>query len=379
MTFTPRNHGRLFARPLAGPASGGEPYDLVLELITAKGNHRWVRAIGYPHLENGSVSRVSGAFQDITELKEIGLALQESEKRYRELFTSMNEGFALHEIVTDDPGRPVDYRFLDVNPAFEKLTGLAHGEIVGRTVLEVLPQTEKYWINRYGQVALTGAPDYFENYSAELGKWFSVAAYSPRPQQFCTIFSDITERKEMDEALKNREELFRTLFETMAQGVVYQDATGKITKTNPAAERILGLTLDQMQGRTSIDPRWKSVHEDGSDFPGETHPAMVALQTGKPVNDVIMGIYNPAGKENKWININAVPPVQARGEPPVPSLCHLRRPDGAISSRKKIKNRQGPPGSGLCRRRNGLVGLGCVRTDDHDWSKHRPDTRIPKR
>ena len=62
-----------------------------------------------------------------------------------------------------------------------------------------------------------------------------------------------------------------------------------------------------MQGRTSVDPGWKSVHEDGSDFPGETHPAMVALQTGKPVKNVIMGVYNPAGDEEKWININAMP------------------------------------------------------------------------
>ncbi|MCX5653772.1 MAG: PAS domain S-box protein, partial [Planctomycetota bacterium] len=84
-------------------------------------------------------------------------------------------------------------------------------------------------------------------------------------------------------ALRESEEKYRILFQTMAQGVVYQSADGKIISANPAAERILGLTLDEMQGLTSIDPRWRATHEDGSDFPGQTHPAMVALQTGREV------------------------------------------------------------------------------------------------
>ena len=91
-------------------------------------------------------------------------------------------------------------------------------------------------------------------------------------------------RAEKDFSLRDGEEPFRALFETMAQGVVYQDPHGEIVAANPAAERILGLTLDQMQGRTARDPRWRVVHEDGSDFLAETHPAMEALRTGRPVN-----------------------------------------------------------------------------------------------
>jgi PAS domain S-box-containing protein len=100
---------------------------------------------------------------------------------------------------------------------------------------------------------------------------------------------------------------YQVLFETMVQGVVYQDAEGKITSANPAAEKILGLSLDQMQGRTSTDPRWKAIHEDGSDFSGETHPSMVALATGKEVRDVVMGVFVPQAQDYHWININAVP------------------------------------------------------------------------
>lgn len=110
-----------------------------------------------------------------------------------------------------------------------------------------------------------------------------------------------------EEAVQKSEERHRTLFETMAQGVVYQAADGSITAANPAAERILGLPLDQMQGRTSFDPRWNAIHEDGSEFPGEAHPAMAALQTGQPVRNVMMGILNPRNEQTRWININAVP------------------------------------------------------------------------
>jgi len=113
--------------------------------------------------------------------------------------------------------------------------------------------------------------------------------------------------KQTEDKLRESEERYRTLFETMTQGVVYQDAEGKIISANPSAEKILGLSLDQMQGRTSIDPRWKSIHEDGSDFPGETHPSMITLNTGEEVKDAIMGVFNPKKDGYRWISINAVP------------------------------------------------------------------------
>jgi PAS domain S-box-containing protein len=101
--------------------------------------------------------------------------------------------------------------------------------------------------------------------------------------------------------------LNQALFMSMPFGVVYQNAQGIIISANPAAERILGLSLDQMQGRTSLDPRWHTVHPDGSDFPGGEHPAMLALRTGEEVRDIIMGVYNPQDQANHWIKINAFP------------------------------------------------------------------------
>jgi len=100
---------------------------------------------------------------------------------------------------------------------------------------------------------------------------------------------------------------FRSLFEHMTLGVVYHEADGRISLANPAAEQILGLSLAQMQGRSSFDPRWRAVREDGSDFPGNEHPAMIALRTGETVTDVVMGVYHPQREEMRWIRIAAVP------------------------------------------------------------------------
>jgi PAS domain S-box-containing protein len=106
------------------------------------------------------------------ELREKTLALEKSEANYRTLFTEMLDGFALHEIIVSDDGEPSNYRFLAVNPAFERMTGLKGSEIVGRTVLEVLPATEPCWIATYARVALSGEPVHFEEYTAALGRYF---------------------------------------------------------------------------------------------------------------------------------------------------------------------------------------------------------------
>jgi len=114
-------------------------------------------------------------------------------------------------------------------------------------------------------------------------------------------------RRRAGEALQASEKRFRELFLTTPWGVVYQDTDGHITHANPAAERLLGLSVAQMQGRTSMHPEWRSVKKDGSPFPGNEHPSMVALRTGKVQKNVVMGVYNPRRKGYTWININAVP------------------------------------------------------------------------
>ncbi len=112
------------------------------------------------------------------------------------------------------------------------------------------------------------------------------------------------------------EEKYRILFETKAEGVVYQNVRGEIISANPAAERILGLSLNQLKGRTSIDPRWKAVDKNKNDLPGESHPAMIALRTGKEVQNFIQGIYSPITDTYVWILVNSVPQFNNSDEKP---------------------------------------------------------------
>jgi PAS domain S-box-containing protein len=133
--------------------------------------------------------------------------LNQSREEYRYLFENMIDGFARHRIIIDKDGRPEDYVFIEVNNAFEELTGLKKETLIGRRVTEVLPGIKDDpadWIGRYGEVALTGRSIRFENYSSDLKKWFAGAAYSPREKTFATVFQDITERKKFEQTLERK-------------------------------------------------------------------------------------------------------------------------------------------------------------------------------
>ncbi len=138
-------------------------------------------------------------------------ALRKSEEHYRTLFNGMSEGFALHEVICDDKGEPIDYRFLEINPAFERLTGLRREEVIGKTHNEVLPNDDPRWVKAYGAVALTGTPIQFENYSPPLQKHYEVLAYRPAPRQFAVTFVDITERKARESELRRINRILKAL------------------------------------------------------------------------------------------------------------------------------------------------------------------------
>ncbi|MDY0223009.1 MAG: PAS domain S-box protein [Desulfobacterium sp.] len=179
-----------------------------------------------------------------------------AEQNYKMLFREMLDGFALHEILCDDSGNPINYRFLEVNPAFERLTGLKAKSLIGKTVLEVLPQTERYWIERYGKIALTGEPDTFENYSKELNRYFHITAFRYARSQFACIFVDVTERK-MAEAERNQ------LVEAINQAaeiIVITDLTGSIQYANPVFEKITGYSISDIIGK---NPRFlkSGIHD----------------------------------------------------------------------------------------------------------------------
>ena len=204
----------------------------------------WLSITSTPLFRPGGTKpyQVYSLFEDIT-------AARKAQQSYRRLFNEMIDAFAVHEIICDDSGKPVDYRFLAVNPAFERMTGLKADDIIGKTVLEVIPNVEKYWIEAYGKVALTGEPVQFENYAGVMGKHFSVSAYRSGPNQFACTFVNITQRVLAEQALKESEERYASYIRNAPTGIVILDETGKLIEVNDAALQLTGYPQEELLRR----------------------------------------------------------------------------------------------------------------------------------
>ena len=279
--------------------------------------HRVLLSINAAPLLNdkGQVDGMVATVEDSTDRIRAEEALRRSEAMYRSIVDASPLGMHLYELMPDD--RLV---FIGANPAADRILGVDNGQFIGKTIEEAFPALADSEIpSAYRRVARTGKPWQIDQVTYEenqIAGAYDVYAFQTAQNCMVAAFVDITDRRRMEDALRESEEKHRTLFETMTQGVVYQDADGQIIDANPAAQRILGLTLDQLQGRTSMDPRWRAMREDGSEFPGDAHPAMVALETGRPVRDVVMGVYDPKRQHHTWININAVPLLQPGADKP---------------------------------------------------------------
>jgi len=174
-----------------------------------------------------------------------------SEQRFQTLFETIREGFALQEIICDGQGKPCDYRFLAVNPAFEEMTGLKARELVGKTVREVLPEIGEDLIRLYGEVAMKGKAVSFETSAYRPGRHYAVDVFSPRKGQFATLFLDITDRVKAREALRESEEKFRIVTEGSLTGVyIIQDDI--IQYTNPAMGEIFGYEPEEIMGKLEV-------------------------------------------------------------------------------------------------------------------------------
>ena len=243
-------------------------------------------------LSTGDVGYLSTIIRDISEELRIAGALVESERKFGTVIQASPMGVHMYELESD--GRLV---FVGANPAADALLGVDNAQFIGKTVEEAFPPMADTEIpERYRRAASEGTPWRTSqvNYEDEqITGAFEVQAFQTSPNRMAAMFLDITNRLRAEEALRESEQRYRELFESMAQGVVYQDAGGRIVMVNPAAERILGLSEDEMTGRTSLDPRWKTIREDRSEFPGHDHPAMVSLRTGRPANTV-MAVFNVA-------------------------------------------------------------------------------------
>ncbi len=275
------------------------------------GEYRIIESKGAVYEGADGQKRTVVVSRDITEQKNIEKELKESEKKFRQLFENMNEAFALHKVIKDNKGNVIDYEFIDVNPKFEELTGLKKENLVGKSVLEAMPGTEKYWIERYGEVATTGEPLEYANYSQELNKYYHVKAYSPEKDYFAVTFSDITSQKEAENAIKESEEKYKQIFESTGTSNAVFDSKMRMVLQNSLSKKNLGARNNEMIGKTvkevfgeasglKVEERVKRVIQTGK---GERFETKFELPSG---TRWFRTAYEPMKENNKVVAIQTI-------------------------------------------------------------------------
>ena len=263
----------------------------------------------------GAVMAEIAAGLRLRELEAAGAARRESEARYCALFEAIDSGFCIIEVKFDEEQRPIDYRFVEVNPAFAGQTDLA--DAVGKWMRELAPDHEQHWFDIYGRIALTGGAVRFENVAAALGRWYDVYAFrigEPGAHQVAILFNDISDRRRAETALRESEARYRALFEVSPQMVWFADAEGRCTYVNQHYTDFVGLAPEQVMGeawlatvhpedRESVRAAWVRAVASGGGYEVEFRSRYISdashrwlLVRGAPLR-------GPDGQVERWIGV----------------------------------------------------------------------------
>jgi diguanylate cyclase (GGDEF)-like protein/PAS domain S-box-containing protein len=288
------------------------PYQLTYRITTADGEQKWVWEQGCGlYSPAGELLFLEGFITDITERRKANLALKQSEDLLRTVMETLPIGVWIADrtgklISSNQAGREIwaGARYVGIDQ---------FGEYKGWWADTGMPIAPEEWAVaraiRKGETLLNEVID-IQCFDGTRKTILNSAIPLRGPEGEITgafiVNMDITEQRRMEAALRDSETRYRSVVTAMAEGIVIQGPDQGIIACNPSAERILGLSADQIAGRTSMDPRWHAIHEDGSPFPGETHPAAVTLRSGQPQSNVVMGVHHPDGSL-VWISINSQP------------------------------------------------------------------------
>ncbi len=270
----------------------------------------------------------------LTSLNHTCAALHVAIDRQRALFQQTNDAVFMISL---------DGYILEANSRASQLLGYPLSEIVGKTSYRfVSPRDVQSSQRRFADMVQNGSlPPYERLFIRADGTEFisEVNAELVRdalgqPLYIQSIVRDISERKAIEAALRRSEQRLTGLLAALDVGVIVQGPQSEIILSNPSALRLLGLTHDQLLGKTSFDPDWNVIHEDGSTFPGPEHPVPQAIQTGKSVTNIVMGVYRPALRDRVWLLVNAQPVIE--GERVVQVICTF----SDITERKHAEDRE---------------------------------------
>ncbi len=284
------------------------------EVESSSGRHYLTRIIPYA-IGPKAYSGIVVTFIDITETKAMGEHLAHSQQTALDISQFMPAGLFIYQ-----QNKRGELLLEKSNPEAERMTGIRLEQWGGKRFEEIWPTTdEDGLVDKLHTVMATGETCYLDNYrykDDQLDGVYRLHIFRLPQNRLAISFEDISEQQRMSRELEESERKYRNLFENMVQGVIMQDRDGKIISANPAAEKMLGLTAEQMSGIDSIHPQWQAINENGSILPEEKHPAMVALSTGQPVFGFIMGICSPAFSTTRWILVNSSPQFQQNEEQP---------------------------------------------------------------
>jgi PAS domain S-box-containing protein len=224
----------------------------------------WFEVRGYPSPDGLSVY-----FQNISERKYAEEALRKSEEKYRTLFDSIDEGFCVIEVLFDENEKPIDYRFLEINPSFEKLTNIsAEDALSGKTVRELVPNLEEKWFEIYGRIALTDEGMRFVEVSTAMGRWFDVYAFrveEPESRRVAILFNNITERKQIEKELHEANTRLQSTLNAGEIATWMFDITNDRVYADKNLARLFALSDEEAKGGR-IETYIRTIHKDDRDY-----------------------------------------------------------------------------------------------------------------
>ena len=248
----------------------------------------------------------SAAHQLASSTRTARQAKEASESKYRLLFDSIDEGFCIIEVLFDEHNQPLDYRFLEVNGAFERQTGLL--DAVGKSMREMAPDHEQHWFDIYGGIALTGTPARFEKEAAALGRWYDVYAFrtgDPDKHHVAILFHEISDRKRIEEALRESEERLAAAFQSVPVGVAVINASGTAVTANAQYLRFLPTGVIPSRDPARAE-RWRAWDAQGKPLEPRNFPGGRALRGESVLPGQEMLYIDDDGREI-WTSVATAP------------------------------------------------------------------------